>query len=76
MKETTSLRRNSFNDLEIGGVQFDPNGYWDQPIDEGDPRFKSLVSGNKCVYLFDQNGYDLCPLEQLYAEANGITCKT
>ena len=58
------------NDLTILKVEFDCEGYWSKAIDEGDERFEKLVSGNQCVNLFDQNGYDLCPLEQLYAEYN------
>jgi hypothetical protein len=57
-------------DLTILEVEFDCEGYWSKAIDESDERFQDLISGNQCVNLFDQNGYDLCPLEQLYAEYN------
>ena len=43
---------------------WDPEGYWSKPIKENFcPRIYHLA-------LFDQNGYDLTPLEQMYAEAN------
>ena len=58
------------NDLQILDIQFNDEGYWEIPIDENDPRLFDLIKDNKCVHLFDQNGYDLCPLEQLYAEYN------
>lgn len=59
------------NDLKILKVKFNSDGYWRNPIDEEDPDFLKLVKGNECVHLFDQNGYDLSPLEQLYAKYNG-----
>jgi hypothetical protein len=62
------------NDLTILPVVFNPNGYWDKPIPENSNKFLELISSNKCVELFDQNGYDLTPLEQLYAKYNGVTC--
>jgi hypothetical protein len=45
--------------------QFDPNGYWDQPIEKllYQPTIEDLD-------LFDQNGYDLTPLEQHFAYGN------
>jgi len=58
------------NDLDILPVLFNSNGYWENPIDESDTRFQELIKGNQCIALFDQNGYDLCPLEHLYAEYN------
>ena len=57
-------------DLTILEVELDCEGYWSKAIDENDERLQELISGNRCVNLFDQNGYDLCPLEQLYAEYN------
>jgi hypothetical protein len=62
------------NDLIILDVGFNSEPYWNIPIDEKDPDFIRMVyeKGNECVHLFDQNGYDLCPLEQLYAKYNGI----
>ncbi|HQV87868.1 MAG TPA: hypothetical protein PK714_01610, partial [Nitrosomonas sp.] len=41
-----------------------PNGHWNQPIERSCPPLASELA------LFDQNGYDLTDLEQLYAEAN------
>lgn len=49
-------------DLEISDNQLDPNGYWDQTI-----------THTPCpadVDLFDQNGYDLTPIEQQFAGTN------
>ena len=45
--------------------QFDSNGYWDQPIAKilYQPTIDDLD-------LFDQNGYDLTPLEQHFAYGN------
>jgi len=60
------------NDLKISKVNFNSEGYWSNAIDEEDPEFLKLIRGNECVYLFDQNGYDLSPLEQLYAKYNGV----
>ena len=60
------------NDLIILPVSFNDNGYWDKPIPEESPELQELIAGNKCVQLFDQNGYDLCPLEQLYAKYNVV----
>lgn len=45
--------------------QFNSNGYWDQPIEKllYQPTIEDLD-------LFDQNGYDLTPLEQHFAYGN------
>jgi hypothetical protein len=45
--------------------KFDSNGYWDQPIEKllYQPTIEDLD-------LFDQNGYDLTPLEQHFAYGN------
>ena len=50
--------------------QFDPNGYWDQPIEKllYQPTIEDLD-------LFDQNGYDLTPLEQHFAYGNRVKPK-
>lgn len=49
--------------LKLTNNQFNPNGYWDVPLDQ-----------EKVTYftndLFDQNGYDLCHVEKLYAAKN------
>jgi hypothetical protein len=50
--------------------QFDSNGYWDQPIAKllYQPTIEDLD-------LFDQNGYDLTPLEQHFAYGNKVKPK-
>ena len=50
--------------------QFDSNGYWDQPVSKilYQPTIDDLD-------LFDQNGYDLTPLEQHFAYGNNIKPK-
>ena len=50
--------------------QFDPNGYWDQPIEKllYQPTIEDLD-------LFDQNGYDLTLLEQHFAYGNRVKPK-
>jgi hypothetical protein len=51
--------------LVVTDNQFDPNPFWDKPI-EGDIN----TASNQLVEFFDQNGYDLTVLEQIYAEIN------
>jgi hypothetical protein len=48
---------------------FDPNPYWTEPIPVEEIKLEWIQSP-ECVGLFDQNGYDFCPLEQLYAKYN------
>lgn len=50
--------------LDLTDNQLNPNGHWSQPIEKPCPPLASELA------LFDQNGYDLTDLEQLYAEAN------
>ena len=52
--------------LHVTDNQFDPNPHWCE-------RLKSVFAcpPKETVALFDQNGYDLTRLEQLYAVANG-----
>jgi len=45
--------------------QFNPNPYFDKTIAQ------EYVPAMEQTELFDQNGYDLTPLERLYAESNG-----
>jgi hypothetical protein len=45
--------------------KFNSNTYWSNPISQ------EIIPSIEQTELFDQNGYDLTPLEQLYAEANG-----
>jgi hypothetical protein len=51
--------------ITLTSNQFDANGYWDQPIEKllYQPTIEDLD-------LFDQNGYDLTPLEQHFAYGN------
>jgi hypothetical protein len=51
--------------ITLSDNQFDANGYWDQPIEKllYQPTIDDLD-------LFDQNGYDLTPLEQHFAYGN------
>lgn len=51
-------------DLRLTACQFNANPYWELPIDRYNP-VPYLTHE-----LFDQSGYDLCYVEQLYAEAN------
>lgn len=50
--------------LNVLDVEFDDNGFWSNPT----PRL--ACPGPDSLALFDQNGYDLCPLEIEYAHAN------
>jgi hypothetical protein len=65
----------TYNDLflDYQSSTFDPNPFWSEPIPE-DELDKSWIRSKECVELFDQTGYDFCPLEQLYAKYNN--CKT
>jgi hypothetical protein len=51
--------------LRSTNYQFNPNPYWHEPISQ------DFIPTVEQTELFDQNGYDLTPLEQLYAESNG-----
>ena len=57
--------------LHVTDNQFDSNPYWSESI-------KSVFAcpPKDTVELFDQNGYDLTKLEQLYAVANGANTTT
>jgi hypothetical protein len=61
------------NDLNLEPTLFDPNPYWITPIPSKEIDWDWIQSSGP-TELFDQNGYDLCPLEQLYAKYNH--CKT
>jgi len=56
--------------LSISDNKFDSNGYWDKPIEKllYQPTTEDLD-------LFDQNGYDLTPLEQHFAYGNRVKPK-
>ena len=51
--------------VDITDNQFDPNGYWDKPVE----KIVYLPTAED-VALFDQNGYDLTDLEKHYAYSN------
>jgi len=51
--------------LALTQNKFNSNPYWSKPISQ------EIIPSIEQIELFDQNGYDLTPLEQLYAEANG-----
>ena len=53
--------------ISLSGNSFNPNGYWDKPVEK-----IVYVPTSEDVALFDQNGYDLTPLEQKFANANDI----
>jgi hypothetical protein len=49
----------------ITDSEFDPNGYWDKPVE----KIVYLPTAED-IALFDQNGYDLTDLEKHYAYSN------
>jgi hypothetical protein len=49
----------------ITDSKFDPNGYWDKPVEK-----IVYLPTPEDVALFDQNGYDLTELEKHYAYSN------
>ena len=51
--------------LSVSSNQFDPNGYWDKPVEK-----LMFNPTHEDVALFDQNGYDLTDLEKHYAYSN------
>jgi hypothetical protein len=51
--------------LQLTDYEFNASPVWSTPIDHN---YTPLYED---VELFDQNGYDLTPLEKMYAEANG-----
>lgn len=57
------------NDLILVDSSFNSDPCWTKPIPEGliDMNF---IKSSETTRYFDQNGYDLCPLEQLYAQFN------
>jgi len=50
--------------ITLLNATFTADHYWTIPIDQ------LSCPGPDCVYLFDQNGYDLCPLEIEYSKVN------
>jgi hypothetical protein len=51
--------------VKLTGNLLDPNGYWDKPIEK-----LVYLPTTEDLDLFDQNGYDLTPLEQHFAYSN------
>ncbi len=51
-------------DLIVTDNQFNPNPYWEVPVYSDD------VPPYETPDLFDQNGYDLCLAEKMFANAN------
>ena len=60
---------NKKNDLYFTADKFDPVHFWCRPILDSDIDDK-FIRSSECVKAFDQNGYDLSPLEQIYAKYN------
>ena len=59
------------NDLIFCDPEFNPEPYWGKPIPRNIiKRKQKFLESQDCVDLFDQNGYDLCPLEILYSKYN------
>lgn len=54
-------------DLRVTDNQFDPEGYWSVPMAK--LVYKPCASD---VDLFDQNGYDLTTIEQLFISSNAV----
>lgn len=50
--------------LKLTHNKFDPNPYWEVPLESPNPMLYTDTD------VFDQNGYDLCSVEQLYADKN------
>lgn len=51
-------------DLKLTDNQFNPEACWEVPLDSVKPL--SFSDSN----VFDQNGYDMCSIERLYADKN------
>ena len=61
------------NDLKNNYPNFNPNPYWTNPIPADEiENNKNFYLSNECVKLFDQNGYDLSPIEIIYAKYNHV----
>jgi hypothetical protein len=60
---------NSNNDLINTYPIFNENPCWENPIPSEFIDY-DFVESNKCTRLFDQNGYDLSPIEIEYAKYN------
>ena len=64
--------KNPNNDLYWIDSNFDSTLVWTNPIPDYilDELTDDFLITSKCVKSFDQNGYDLCPIEKLYSEVN------
>lgn len=62
-------QQTSKNDLHWINSKFDETYFWTKPIPEN-LLLDDIMYTSKCVKSFDQNGYDLCLLEQLYVQSN------
>jgi hypothetical protein len=61
----------SINDLINNNPIFNEKPYWSNPIPNDDLiKLKDFLESNECVKLFDQNGYDLSPIEIVYSKYN------
>ncbi len=60
---------NNYNDLLLAKSNFNQEPVWSNPIPNELVDERIIKSANATRY-FDQNGYDLCPLEQLFAQFN------
>lgn len=63
------MKRMPNNDLILNESEFNSDLVWTKPI----PEYlltDDFILTSKCIKSFDQNGYDLCPLEKIYAEFN------
>lgn len=53
------------SDLTLTSHTWNPDGFWRNPIEP------NVCPSPDWVNLFDQNGYDLTPIEIMYSEVNG-----
>lgn len=56
-----------YNDLVLCSARFSSSGYWTTPLPL---TYQHLLQSARCVSLFDQNGYDLSPIEKIYYKYN------
>ena len=65
------IKTNKNNDLFLVNSDFNQKSFWYNPIPDElvDEKFIKSVDSTRYFY---QNGYDLCPLEQLFAQNNKV----
>lgn len=51
-------------DIQLAPTSLNPDGYWHMPLPD------NLHPTPDWVHLFDQNGYDLTPIECMFSEVN------